>query len=425
MAHPESLRKIDQEHLLALYDITQMINSSLDFDQVLQNVMDAVMQVMRAQRGFLMVLNEATGSLEVKVARSPEGENLAPDEAYSTTVVNHVLDSRQTLLTNNAQMDPQFKMASSVMLNKLRAILCAPMLLKDRLIGMVYVDTTIKARIFDESDVHLISAVASQAAIAIENARLYLMAVEKGRLERELQMAREMQMSLLPRTMPKLPGYEIAVWWRSAREMAGDFYDGFLINPRTMGLVIADVSDKGAAAALCMASTRSMIRTCAVSDYTPVEVLRRTNDLLVEDVASGMFVTAYYSVFNDAGHSIHVNAGHNPPLLFRRRTGQIEWMSRGGRALGWFIDNPVHETRMQLEPGDVMVYYTDGVVETESPHGQEFGDRRLADVVVRSIDGSAEEIIRSVEGALDRHSDGRYDDGLHDDLTLCVVRFDP
>ncbi|MCK6580157.1 MAG: SpoIIE family protein phosphatase [Anaerolineae bacterium] len=422
MVRQDSLRKIDHEHLLTLYDITEMINSSLDFEQVLHNVMDAVMQVMRAQRGFLMVVDEASGVLEVKVARSPEGENLAPYEAYSTTVVNQVLASRQPLLTNNAQVDPQFSMANSVMLNKLRAILCAPMLLMDRLIGVIYVDSSIRARVFGDSDVHLINAVAGQAAIAIENARLYLMAVEKGRLERELQMAREMQMSLLPRTMPRLPGYEIAASWQSAREMAGDFYDGFLIDSETMGVVIADVSDKGAAAALCMASTRSMIRMDAFGGSTPSAVLRRTNDLLVQDIPSGMFVTAYYSAFKIDGTAVHVNAGHNPPLVYRRRTGAIEAMPRGGRALGWFVDNPVHETRMQLEPGDVIVYYTDGIIEAEGDADHHFGEARLAETILRSIEGSAEEIIRAVGAALDEHC---YGDELQDDRTICVVRYDP
>ena len=127
----------------------------------------------------------------------------------------------------------------------LRAILCAPMLVKDRLVGVVYVDTSIRTGSFKESDLFLLSAVAGQAAVAIENARLYRVAVEKGRMERELQMAREIQELLLPRRMPQLPGYEIAARWQSAREVAGDFYDVFALSDDYVGLVIADVSDKG------------------------------------------------------------------------------------------------------------------------------------------------------------------------------------
>ena len=169
---------------------------------------------------------------------------------YSTTIVNQVVETHQPLLTNNAQFDTRYKAGQSIIMKGLRAILCAPMLVKDRLVGVVYVDTSIRTGTFKESDLFLLSAVAGQAAIAIENARLYGVAVEKGRMERELQMARDIQQSLLPRRMPQLPGYEIAARWQSAREVAGDFYDVFALPDDTLGLVIADVSDKGAPAAL-------------------------------------------------------------------------------------------------------------------------------------------------------------------------------
>jgi len=415
----EELRKIDHAHWLTLYEITQAINSSLDFDEVLHNVMDSVMQITRAQRGFIMVANELTELLEVRVARNPEGENLARDETYSTTVVNQVIASQTSVITNNAQLDPKFSGSNSIMLKGLRAILCAPMMLKAHLVGVVYVDTTIKAGLFTESDMYLLNAVAGQAAIAIENARLYKLAIEKGRLERELQMAREIQQSLLPRMMPRLPGYEVAARWRPAREMAGDFYDLFLVGD-TLILVIADVSDKGAAAALCMASTRSMIRAYAFAGQSPQATLSQTNDLLVEDTDSGMFVTAYGSVFTSDGVSHHVNAGHNPPLVYRHRTREVMMMPRGGRALGWFTDNPLITENLHLESGDLILYYTDGVTEAEDRYGVQFGESQLADVLQSKANAPIEDILTSIEQAVDLHLDGEAN---ADDFTLCLVRY--
>ena len=191
------------------------------------------------------------------------------------------------------------------------------MLVHDRLIGVVYVDTAMRSGNFTDADLQLLNAVAGQAGVAIENARLYKVAVEKGRLERELQMAREIQETLLPRRMPELAGYEVAARWRSAREVAGDFYDLFMLEQDTLSLVIADVSDKGAPAALFMASARSMIRSHAFAGLSPVEVLVRTNDLILEDDESGMFVTVYYSLLHQDGSSVHANAGHNPPMIYR------------------------------------------------------------------------------------------------------------
>lgn len=423
MQEQDSLLKIGYDHLLTLYQITRIINSSLDFDMVLQNVMDAVMQVTRAQRGFLMIADESSGKMEVRVARNPEGENLAANEAYSTTVVNQVVATRQPLLTNNAQSDAQFKGAASISLQKLRAILGAPMLLKDRLVGVIYVDTTIRSGVFVESDLHLLNTVAGQAAIAIDNARLYRLAVEKGRMERELQMAREIQLSLLPRSMPQLEGYELAGRWRSAREMAGDFYDAFLVNPETLCLVIADVSDKGAAAALCMASTRSMIRSYAFSGHPPERVLSLTNDLLVEDTESGMFVTAYCSFLQVGGNSLHVNAGHNPPMIFHRATSSIELMPRGGRALGWVPNNPLDIQELALERGDLIVYYTDGVTDVEDIYGNAFGESGLAHIIELHSSESPSQIIDAIERAVDEHSQGVPEELERDDLTVCVVHF--
>jgi sigma-B regulation protein RsbU (phosphoserine phosphatase) len=244
-----------------------------------------------------MIGEGAQSRLRVLVARGMDGENLDDPNAYSTTIVKQVVSTRQPLLTNNAQFDDRYTPGASIIMRGLRAILCAPMLVKDRLIGVVYVDTSLRTGNFTDADLRLLSAVAGQAGTAIENARLYRVAVEKGRIERELQMAREIQESLLPQGVPTTPGYEVAARWRSAREVAGDFYDLFTLADNTLGVVIADVSDKGAAAAMFMAVARSMIRSYARAGFAPVETMQRTNDLILEDAQKGMFVTVYHSLF--------------------------------------------------------------------------------------------------------------------------------
>ncbi len=191
MLDQPNLDKIDHEHLLSLYGIMRAMNSSLDFGEVLNTVLDSMMEVTRAQRGFLMIADDQSGRLRIQVARTLDGD--PAEESYSTTIVNEVVATGQPLLTNNAQFDTRYKAGQSIIMKGLRAILCAPMMVKDRLVGIVYVDTSIRTGSFKESDLFLLSVVAGQAAVAIENARLYRVAVEKGRLERELQMAREIQ----------------------------------------------------------------------------------------------------------------------------------------------------------------------------------------------------------------------------------------
>lgn len=412
-------QKLSPEHLVTLYEITATMNASLDFDAALNNIMDSVLAVTKAQRGFLIVADEQAETLTTLVVKGVQGEKLERD-GYSTTVVSEVMKTRQALLTNDAQFDARFQAGQSIIMRGLRAVLCAPMLVQDRLVGILYVDTSMRAGNFSQSDRDLLSAVAGQAAIALENARLYTVAVEKGRMERELQMASEIQQSLLPSVMPDLPGYEIAARWQAAREVAGDFYDAFQLSDDRFVTVIADVSDKGAPAALFMAVARTMIRSHVHAGLSPVETMARTNDLILEDAESGMFVTVYHSHFYEDGGSVHVNAGHNPPLIVRQRDDTPSFMPRGGRAIGWFPDNPLQAIEIQLEPGDFIVYYTDGLTEAENRDGDFYGEKRLVELVSQVNGRTADEILHEILQDVMRFVG---DTPPFDDLTIMVVRY--
>jgi sigma-B regulation protein RsbU (phosphoserine phosphatase) len=295
------------------------------------------------------------------------------------------------------------------------------MVVKDRLVGLVYVDTSLRTGAFSEADRDLLTAVSAQAGIAIENARLYAVAVEKGRMERELQMAREIQESLLPRHLPHLPGYDVSAVWHAAREMAGDFYDMFALEGGALGVVVADVSDKGAPAALFMAAARSFIRGQAFGGHSPLATLSLANDLIVEDADSGMFVTAHYSVFHAGGHSVHVNAGHNPPLLYRRAAHTVSELPRGGRALGWFKDNPLTEIVIDLAPGDMLIYFTDGLTEAENYAGADYGTARVKQALLAAAGQPAAAVLEELIADVETFCAGRP---LLDDLTVVIVRFE-
>lgn len=420
MPAPTLSTKLNLEHLTTLYQISMTMNSSLQFDEALANVIDAMMLATKAERGVLMGFDEETGELRLLGARGIAGEQLAQQEAYSTTIVNQVVSTREPLLTNNAMFDDRITPGQSIIMRGLRAILCAPMMARDRLVGVVYVDTSMRSGAFTEADRDLLGAIANQAGITLENSRLYTVAVEKGRLEHELNLAREIQQGLLPRRKPQLPGYEVEAVWQSAREMAGDFYDYFNLNEQSFGVVIADVSDKGAPSALFMAVARSMIRAYAFAGLPPRETLSQTNDLILDDAESGMFVTVYHSVFYADGQSVHINAGHNPPVLFHSRTGKAALMSQGGRAIGWFPHNPLSEVELRLEPGDVIVYYTDGLTDAENPNKENFGEARLCRVVEEAAGQSASDVLHHILHAVERFGQGI---APFDDLTLMVVRY--
>ncbi len=412
------------EHRLALLcRVSQTFNSSLDLDEVLNRVMDEVIAAVQAERGFLM-LREPDGRLVFHVARGMDHETIDdPQFQVSRSVVERVAHEGQAVLTSDAQADDRFRMRASVMSLGLRSILCVPLALKNAVLGVVYVDNRLQRGLFVQDDLELLSAIASSAAIAVENARLYRVAVEKGRMERELQMAREVQSSLLPRETPQVEGWEFATLWKPAREVAGDYYDFIPGDEGKLGLVIGDVSDKGMHSALFMAVTRSIVRASVSHAPTPAEGIVNANRLIYGDSRGEMFVTLFYVLLTlEAGEVTYVNAGHNPPLLYRQNSAGQEPLTElmpTGMALGILEDFPFEQRTVRLEPGDCMVLYTDGVTDATSVDRQRFGMERLRQVVLRNVPSSATDMVTALEEAVGEFANAA---AQFDDMAMVVAK---
>lgn len=412
------------DRLALLYNLSQTFNSSLDLAEVLNRVIDEVIIATRAERGFVM-LRDGQGKLMFHVARGMD-QNTIQDPMFqiSLGIVEGVAKNGQAVLTGDAQIDPRFSMRQSVRLLGLRSILCVPLKMKEQILGTVYVDNRIQAGIFAQADLDLLSAIAYSAAIAIENARLYQLAVEKGRLERELQVARDVQVSLLPREIPQIPGWEFVASWLPARLVAGDYYDFIPGKEGQLGIVVADVSDKGMAAALFMTLTRSIIRSSTDLAIPPMEAMSRANRLICEDSTSGMFVTLFYALLDPANNRMtFVNAGHNPPLFFQtgKRPGQgvLSHLERTGMAMGVEPETPYEQRTVQFNPGDFAMFYTDGITDALNPQGQDFGVENLEGIVLAEREKSAKQMAQALENELQTFIGGAP---LFDDSTFVIVR---
>lgn len=408
------------QRLALLYRISQTLNSSLDLDEVLNRMMDEVIAATRAERGFVM-LRDAIGQLTFRAARGLEQQTIeTPSFQVSRGVVERVAEEGQPILTSDAQADARLNLRQSVVALGLRSILCVPLQVKGATLGLVYVDNRLQAGIFTRADLDLLSAIASSAAIAIENARLYQVAVEKGRLERELQVAREVQASLMPSRTPQLPGWEFAAHWQPAREVSGDFYD-FIPGPNgQLGLVIADVTDKGMPAALFMALSRAIVRASVTSAASPLEGIVLANRLICADSTNSMFVTLYYAQIDSlAGSLTFVNAGHNPPLLYQAQADQLDRLTRTGMALGVFPDAPFEQRTVHLDPGDFILLYTDGVTDAMNAQGEDFGAERLRKAIRTYGQASAPEFLAGLQMELARFVGAT---APFDDVTLVVAK---
>jgi sigma-B regulation protein RsbU (phosphoserine phosphatase) len=413
-------QQLSSDRLALLYRLSQTFNSSLDLDEVLNRVMDEVIRATRAERGFVM-LREVDENLGFRVARGMDHRTIEdPEFQVSRSVVERVAREGQPILTSDAQTDDRFSMRQSVMNLRLRSILCVPLTIKDHVSGVVYVDNRLQSGIFTQADLDLLTAIASSAAVAIENARLYQVAVEKGRLERELQVAREVQASLLPHTTPDIPDWEFVASWWPAREVAGDFYDFIPTQDGKLGLVIADVTDKGMPAALFMALTRSIVRASVDGAPSPVHGIQRANRLICADATHGMFVTLFYALLDLATHELtYVNAGHNPPLLCRGGQDQPKRLTLTGLPLGIEIEASYEQRTLHLSPADFVLFYTDGVTDALNANRQAFGMERVQRVLDEHCTSSAADILAALEAEI---QDFTGPAPSFDDMAIVVAR---
>lgn len=412
--------EMNTERLALLYRISQSLNSTLELDEVLVRLIDSVIEIMKAERGFLMLINEL-GELEFKAARGIEQRIVAdPEFKISRSIVEEVAKTGEAVLTSDAS--EEFSTRASVISLNLRSILCVPLQVRDRMLGVVYVDNRFATNVFSPDDLELLKVVASNAAVAVENARLYQVAIEKGRMEQEIAVAQQVQTSLIPEEEPEIEGWEIAGYWKPARMVSGDFYDFIQREEDKLGIVVADVVDKGVAAAFFMAYSRSVLRASLMNTTRSAALcICDMNRVIYADAAYGMFVTlAYLEIEPDGDVLTYVNAGHNPPYLIQPGKGTIEPLTRTGKLIGVLDDIDYDEETRQMEVGDMVVAYTDGITEAANGELEEFGDKRLLAILEKVDKGtSASKMLHMILDAVD---DFVGEDKQSDDITLVVVK---
>ena len=298
-------------------------------------------------------------------------------------------------------------------------LFAVPIAVKGVLYGVMLVEEAAGGLRFRSRRLEIITGIAQQVALAIQNDMLQKEMVVRERLETEVQLARQIQQTFLPESLPEFPDWELAARWKTARQVGGDFYDVFNLPDKKLGLFIADVSDKGVPAALFMALTRTLVRAAVIETGTPADALRHVNELLVPDTQQGMFVTAVYAVLDmDTGELTYVNAGHNPPLWVRS-DGSIQSLTRTGVALGAAEGMTYTQRSISLGKDDSILFFTDGLTESYNIDGDFYGEERLEEALKANHCSSAHELIDVVEKSL---IDFVQDMPPADDLTMLVLR---
>ncbi|MBW8011330.1 MAG: SpoIIE family protein phosphatase [Chloroflexi bacterium] len=406
------------ETLHLLHDISADLTSTLNIQQVLTGCLNRVQDLLGTATGSILTVDG--DELVFQIAIGEKSEEIKPFRLpRDQGIAGWVVENAQGLIVNDVRKDARFYADADAETGFItQDLMAAPLISNERTIGVIEVSN--KPGGFTDADLDLLTTIAGSAAIALENARLFEVAVEKGRLERELQMARKVQSSLIPDDIPKFSGYEFAAKWLPAREVAGDYYDFIPADEGKLGLLIADVTDKGMPAALFMAFSRSIVRANVTQAATPADGITKANQLICADSTSGMPVTLFYALLDqDSGNITYVNAGHNPPLLFRVGKTKLVELTRTGMFVGFEEEASFEQKSVKLAPGDFLVLYTDGVCDAINSEGQDFGEKRLRKVVRKNSSSSAQEIVAAVQKGID---DFTGDITPFDDITILVVK---
>jgi phosphoserine phosphatase RsbU/P len=290
------------------------------------------------------------------------------------------------------------------------------------LTGLIALGRKKSGKFYRREDINLLNVLANQGAVAIENARMVQEVVEKERMEEELSIARDLQVSMLPAECPEVPGFEIAAYSLAAREVGGDFYDFIEMGGERLGMVIGDVTGKSVSGALVMSASRSVFRMLSEEDSPVAENMMRANRRIKKDVKSGMFVALLYAVLDSTNRTLVLcSAGQTQPILRKAATGASGLIETKGDnfPLGILDDAEYEETEVPLSDGDVILLYTDGIVEAMNPAGEIFGFDRLIETTQLSSGDSAESLLR---GILDQVNGFAAGAPQHDDLTLIVIQ---
>jgi sigma-B regulation protein RsbU (phosphoserine phosphatase) len=393
MAKSASITRLEQKikRLSTLIDVNSLISSSLNLDQILENVMIISKQVMNADASSLMLIDDKTNELVYQVALGKVGEKLKQEFRLKMGqgIAGTVAEDGKPLLIEDVYTHPKFYRGHDEATGyRTKSMIAVPLKVGERITGVAQVINRLDGGVFDRDDLDLFIALCSMAAIAIENAKMHRSLMEKQRLVKDMEFARTVQESFLPQTCPEIANYRFSTHYTPAQEVGGDFYDFILIDNRRTGIVIGDVSGKGVPAALYMAKLGSDLRTLAFTQKDPAGALRELNNLLVERSRRGMFATLLYMELDSPAGSLTVcSAGHLPPLL-RKADGTVSRISVPGSApLGILRGMEFGQETTGIEPGDTVLLYTDGIVEAMNSREELYGYERFEEVIRKGPSG--------------------------------------
>ncbi|MFH1009941.1 MAG: GAF domain-containing SpoIIE family protein phosphatase [bacterium] len=397
------------------------LSGKLNLDELLRTIIESLRQVVDYDAAGIFLINREKNRVDAEFLvgyetsdRQRLQKKFNEGVRVGEGIVGWVVQNGASVVVPDVHSDSRYISARDATHSEI----AVPIVSGGDILGCLNLESNELGR-YGEQDLEPLHTFASHVAVALERERFHREMIVKKRLEEELSIARRIQLSFLPTTMPQFEPYDLGGLNFPTLEVGGDYYDFIPITQTDLGVAIGDVAGKGVAAAILMASFRASLRLESRSNYAISTILQKVNQFLYESNPPEEFVTGFYGVIDRRHHVLtYSNAGHNPPFILR--DGREIPLEVGGLLLGSFLEAQYAEARVELRSGDVLIFYTDGVTEARNDEGEEFGVRRLLDLVRSYRDLSAMDMVRRISREVQRFESENFP---QDDLTLSVVKF--
>lgn len=412
------LKTVDK--LRMLLDITKTISRSLDVEELLNLVMDTLGSLIHYDAAGIYLIGAGDDdSPYVFKARAIRGYDISfelvePRIKLGEGFIGRVAETGKPIISPDVSKDPRYFTAR----RRTRSEMVAPIISNNEVIGVFDLESD-QLDAYSEDDLQVLQLLTSQVAIIIEKVRLLEEVVKKKRIEAQLEIARQVQLELLPDNDPVLENFDISAYIFPTEEVSGDYYDWVQIFDDQIGITVADAVGKGMPAALLMAFLRASLRSGVQIGYAPHIALSKVSNLLWDSVEEHQFITAIYGILDATNRTfVFSNAGHNPPVLIKP-DGEYRFVEYGDMPLGMFRDMRYHQHFIRIEKGQVMVIYTDGLTEAAKEDGEEYGQERLAKRILEGIELPAKQLIDHIRKGVADFTERKF---LDDDGTLFIVK---
>lgn len=405
------------EELSTLNDLARAIGASLNSHDIMQTIIHRSLRAVHAEQGIIMLVDARASSPTKTLVRSMVSSVDHEPFHFNQSLLGWMHLNKKPLVVNDPRRDERFRgVTFDVYIHSLLAV---PLMVKSELKGVLAVFNKKEGNPFTDGDQRLLSIIAAQSAQVVENARLYEEERQLLSMQEEVRLAAKIQLDLLPASAPSVAGYDIAGKTVPAQLVGGDYFDFIPVDANRLALSLGDVSGKGLPASLLMANLQATLRAQIFSDTSIKECICRSNRLLYHSTSSDKFVTLFCGLLDSEKHLLHFcNAGHNHPLLFSGAS-EPRPLKTGGTVLGIMEQFPYEEEAIGIQAGDVLVIYSDGVTEAVNASDEEFGEKKLVNVIEKNRAVSAAELIEKIIAAVRAHTGPT---SQADDTTLVVLK---